>query len=360
MVWVYDSPFTTREQKVYSALKKELKAQDIAKLTVKIMSLYAFLKSKHFSTPKEIHQSAFMNKTKKIPVFTEDQAKDVLKALKKKGGATSKYPFTNHIAKQSIGYVASFFPDAVTGTVRSVYDLATSPVRIVKENVPFGDLLIGMMHGATETGVTTAADVAEGVGGPVGAAAVAIPAAIAAGLASMVSLGEQDFGQAVAHISNAVPVMGSAIGKGLTTMEHQVENLKQDPRGREVAAYVPIVGEYVTGQPTKDLSQVTNMLSLDNLQAQAKARATAELQKRGLPTSTADLQSRGMAELQKRGLPTSSTDLQSRGLAELSKRLPTVPTVPTAAPVAGGKRFSTQRRKYSKWQKTKRNKSGKV
>lgn len=361
MVWVYDSPFTTREQKVYSVLKKELEAKDVAKLTVKIMSLYAFLKSKQFSTPKEIRQSAFMDTSKKILVFTEEQAKDVLKALKKKGGST-KYPFTNHLAKQSIGYVASFFPDSVTGAVRSVYDLATSPVRIVKENVPFGDLLIGMLHGATETGVTTAADVAEGVGGPVGAAAVAIPAAIAAGLASMVSLGEQDFGQAVAHVSNAVPVMGSAIGKGLTQMEHQIENLKKDPRGREVAAYVPFVSEYVTGQPTKNLSEVTNILSLDNLQAQAKARATAELQKRGLPTSAAELQEqarlRGMAELQKRGLPTSTVDLQSRGLSELSKRLPTLPA--TAAPAAGGKRFSTQRRKYSKWQKTRRNKSGKV
>lgn len=361
MVWVYDSPFTSSEQKVYSALKKELKAQDVAKLTVKIMSLYGFLKSKHFSTPKEVRQSAFMDAAKKVPVFTEEQAKDVLKALKKKGGATSKYPFTNHVTKQGIRYVASFFPDSVTGAVRSVYDLASSPVRIIQE-IPYGNLGLGALHATTETGVTTAESVAEGVGGPVGAAAVALPAAIAAGFGMMVALGEQDFGQAVAHIANALPFLGPPVGKGLTQMEHQVENLKQDPRGKEVAAYLPIVSEYVTGQPRKDLSEVTNMLSLDNLQAQAKARATAELQKRGLPTSASELQEqarlRGVAELQKRGIPTSTVDLQSRGLAELSKRLPTIPA--TVAPAAGGKRFSTQRRKYTKWQKTRRNKSRKV
>jgi hypothetical protein len=36
--------------------------------------------------------------------------------------------------------------------------------------------------------------------------------------------------------------------------------------------------------------------------------------------------------------------------------LPSVPLPPQAA----GKRFSTQRRKYSKWPKTRRNKSAKV
>lgn len=358
MVWVYDNPLTSSEQKVYKVLKRKLKKEDIAKTTVKILSLYGFLKSQKFSSPKQLRESAFLDTEKTKPVFTEEQSKSVLKALKKKGGA-SKYPFTDHVAKKGLDFATTLVPEGVKGTVQSVYELATSPVRLVEENVPFGDLLLGAVHGATETGVTVAGDVAEGVGGPVGAAMVAPLTAMAAGLASLVSLGqkEKDFGQAVAHVANAVPVMGSALGKGLTQMEHQVENLKKHP---DLVEYVPVVGEYITGRPTKSFSELTSNLDPSVLQQTLKDRATSELQKRGLPTSAEQLQeqanSRGLSELQKRGLPTSTEDLQSKAqtrlTSELQKRLPAVPI--------GGKRFSTQRRKHSKWQKTRRNKSAKV
>ena len=359
MVWVYDAPLTTSEQKVYDVLKRKLKEQDIAKTTIKIMSLYSFLKSEKFSSPKQIRESAFLDSSKKVPIFTDEQAKSVFKALKKKGGATSKYPFTDHVAKKGLDFATTLVPEGVKGTVTSVYDLATSPVRLVKEKVPFGDLLIGAMHGATETGVTVAGDVAEGAGGPIGAAFIAPFTALAAGLASLVALGEQDLGQSVAHIANAVPVMGSAFGKGLTQMEHQVENLKNHP---EVAGFIPFLGEYVTGEPTKSFS-------FENLQQQATQRATAELAKRGLPTSAEEIQAqakaRATAELAKRGLPTSAEEIQAqakqRATAELAKRgLPTsTDELQKRLPVAG-KRFSTQRRKYSKWPKTRRNKSARA
>ena len=378
MVWVYDSPLTASEQKVYKVLKRKLKEEDVAKTTVKILSLYAFLKKSNFSSAKQLQEAAFLDKAKTKPVFTDEQAKSVLKSLKKKGGASERYPLTDHLARKTLDFVTTLVPEGVKGTAESAYQLVTSPVRIVKENVPFSDLLIGAMHGATETGVTVAGDVAEGVGGPIGAAMVAPLTAMAAGMASLVSLGEQDLGQAVAHVANAVPVIGSALGKGITQMEHQVQNLKKHP---ELAEYTPI-SEFITGRPMKSLS-------LESLQETAKERATAELQKRGLPTSVEDLQAkaqaRGMAELQKRGLPTSTEDLQAqakaRGMAELQKRgLPTstedlqakaqarvtselqkrLPDVAMTAPAAGGKRFSTQRRKHSKWPKTRRSKSAKV
>lgn len=361
MVWVYDSPLTASEQKVYKVLKQKLKEEDVAKTTIKILSLYSFLKSQKFSSAKQLQESAFLDKGKTKPVFTDEQAKSVLKSLKKKGGA-SKYPFTDYVAKNGLEFATTFVPNGVKDTAEFAYELAASPVRIVKENVPFGDLLIKSMHGATETGVTVAGDVAEGVGGPIGAAMVAPLTAIAAGMASLVSLGEQDLGQAVAHVSNAVPVMGSAIGKGLTQMEHQVENLKEHP---ELAEFMPVVGEYITGKPRRPLSEFTESLSPEAIKQQLKDRATAELQKRGLPTSAEDLQAqakaRGMAELQKRGLPTSTEDLQAKAQArvtsELQKRLP---DVPMTAPAAGGKRFSTQRRKHNKWPKTRRSKSARV
>ena len=128
----------------------------------------------------------------------------------------------------------------------------------------------------------------------------------------------------------------------------EVENLKKHP---EVAEFMPVVGEYVTGRPMKSLS-------LESLQETAKARATAELQKRGLPTSLEEAQSKVQTRLteeaQKRGLPTSTADIQSRATQELQTRLPSVPMT------ASGKRFSTQKRKHSKWPRTRRSKSAKV
>jgi hypothetical protein len=351
MAWVYDSPLNTSEQKIYKVLKRKLKEEDIAKTTVKILSLYGFLKSHNFSSPTQLKKSAFLDKEKTVPVFTDQQAKTVLKSLKKRGGA-SKYPFTDHVAKKGVDYAITLVPEEVKGTVQSVYDLATSPVRIIEEDVPFGDLLLGALHGATETGVTVAGDVAEGVGGPIGAVMVAPITAMAAGLASLVSLGQKDtdFGQAVAHIANSVPIMGSAIGKGLTQMEHQVENLKKHP---DVAEFVPVVGEYITGRPMK-------ALTLENVQGTAKARGISELQRRGIPTSTQEIQAqaraRGIAELQKRGIPTTRQEVRSRAASEVQKRLPSVPLPPQVA----GKRFSTQRRTYNKWPKTRRSKSAKV
>jgi len=360
MAWVYSSPLTPSEQKVYKVLQQTLHKQDVAKTTVKIISLYAFLKASKFSSPTHLRNSTLLSSSPKTPVFTDEQARSVFKALKKKGGA-SKYPFTDHVAKKGLDFATTLVPDGVKGTVTSVYDVATSPVRLLENNVPFGDLVLGMIHGATETGVTVAGDVAEGVGGPIGAALIAPMTALAAGLAAMISIGqgEKDFGQAVAHIANSVPVMGSALGKGLTQMEHQIENLKKHP---EVAEFMPVVGEYITGRPTKSFSELTANLDPAALQQNLKDRALAEAQKRGLPTSTSELQNqatrRATAELQKRGLPTSTSELQNqattRATAELQKR------IPLRTPPVGGKRFSTQKRKNTKWPKTRRNRSAKV
>jgi hypothetical protein len=123
MVWVYDSPLNASEQRVYKVLKRKLKEEDIAKTTVKILSLYSFLKSHKFSSPKQLQEAAFLDKGKSIPVFTDEQAKSVLKSLKKKGGA-SKYPFTDHVTKKGLDYATTLVPEGVKGTVQSVYDLA--------------------------------------------------------------------------------------------------------------------------------------------------------------------------------------------------------------------------------------------
>lgn len=272
MVWIYENPLNKQEEEAYTVLKKRFKKIDLAKHTIKLLSLTAYLRSKKFKDPKEIQESAFFDKEKTRPVFNEKTSKIIFKKLKKHGGA-SRYPFTDYLVRNGIQKIGSYLPEFVQYPVQNIYSLLTSPTLTLKENAPLVELALNALHGGTEIGVTTASDAAEAVGGPIGAAIATPFVALAGALASGTAILEDDMGQATAHMLNVVPLFGSALGKGVTQMEHQVLSLQKHP---DVANYVPIVSGYVNQPPT------------------------------------------------------------------------------------AGKRFSTQRHKYSKWQKTRRNKSAKV
>lgn len=239
MVWVYeDPPFTKREIRAYRSLKRKLRDKEFLDRLIKIISLYSFLKRRKFKTVEEIRSSAFYDKEKTRPVFTEKNAKQILNALSKKGGGDSKYPYLDTAVK---GILRDYTPGLIGEPVSAVYGTVTGTVDTLKNNIPFADLALDSLHGATEIGVTAAGDIAEGVGGPIGAAVVAPFAAIAAGIVSGISTLEGDLGQSVAHLSNAVPVIGSLLGKVLTRGEHFVDDLKDHP---ELASFVPYATEY--------------------------------------------------------------------------------------------------------------------
>jgi hypothetical protein len=176
------------------------------------------------------------------PVFNQQTAEAILRSFKKVGGGETKYPFTDYLTKLTLNGISEYVPDIVVSPIVAFYELLSNPILNLKDALPLTELGLTLLHSTTETGVTVAGDVAEGVGGPVGAA-VALPITGAAALiASTISFLEQDFGQAIAHIANAIPIMGSAIGKYLTQMEHVVKDLEGH---KIVSSYIPIVGTYV-------------------------------------------------------------------------------------------------------------------
>ena len=111
----------------------------------------------------------------------------------------------------------------------------------LKNNIPFADLALEALHGTTELGVTTANDIGEVVGGPIGAAAVAPFTAVAAGLASALSTAEGDIGGAVAHIANWVPGLGIIFNKAMVQTECMAKVLKNH---ETVASFIPYMSEY--------------------------------------------------------------------------------------------------------------------
>ncbi len=180
----------------------------------------------------------FYDKEHKRPVFTSDTAKRVFSALKQKGGGESNYPFTNTFIR---GVLRDYTPSIISSPVGSVYGTITGTVDGITSSIPFADLFLALIHSGTEMGITTAGDVAEGVGGPIGAAVIIPFTAAAAAVTSTLSILHGDLGQAVAHFANFVPAIGSALGKGMTKGEELAKKLKDHPT---LAGFIPYMTEY--------------------------------------------------------------------------------------------------------------------
>lgn len=238
MVWVYDSPPSSKQEKeLYKKLKRRLKREEHIQKTIKLISLYLFLKRSRFRTPEQLQGSAFYDKERTRPIFTARTARAVFNALHKKGGAKSTYPYTDTLVK---GVLRDYTPDIIGTPVGEVYGLVTSTVDGIKSVIPFSDLAMKGFHSLTESGVTAAGDIAEGVGGPIGAAGIAPFTGIAAAIASGVSIVDGDLGQAVAHFANFVPAIGSFLGKNLTKMEEFAEELEKH---ETISSFIPYMNE---------------------------------------------------------------------------------------------------------------------
>jgi hypothetical protein len=287
MVWIYDSPFTKDEREAFLGLKKELKRDAIAKSTVKLLSLMSYLRNSQIRTVEDVQASAFYDSAKTRPIFTKKTAKDVLQKLKQKGGRVhGNYPFFDSLLKDGIGYVT---PNFIQQPIISVHEtLLKNPTENVKNWLPILKILSNALHSGTSIAANNLSAVGEGIGGPIGAAAIAPFVA----LASIPSLGlataEGDLGQLVASGLAIVPVIGDPAANALKQTEGIIKTAVDS--NSNLPEYIPYVGYYVNKTRGEKIEDAQRLLQRP----------------------------------------------------------------------AGGKRFSTQRNRYSKWQKTRRNKSAKV
>jgi hypothetical protein len=258
MVWIYEDPFTIEEQQAYEELHERLKNIDIAKLVIKIFSLAIFMNSQPFSTLSDIEKSAYFDKRKRYPVFDRESARLILSSRKQHGGASDAYPFTDYLIIQGLKGIGGFIPDIIENPIVNVYSLITTPVSNLKENLPLIGLAIKLLHGGTETAVTTMADIASDIGGPIGASAIAVFTVMMGIGAGGVALLENDFGQSVAHLLYAMPFIGSALGTAVTKMERLMKDLEKQP---SVASMIPIVSGYIAEKQNPQLTMGGNRFS---------------------------------------------------------------------------------------------------
>lgn len=229
MVWVYeDLPLSLKERKLYNVIKRSSKTL-LAERAIKLMNLVRYLKKKDFKTPEEVQKSAFYDKKHLKPIFTEKSAKAFLKATKTRGGM-KEYPVTDEAARDAISYLQSWDPTPISGIVNGIKDGITGTEQSVEGSIPYGKLGLASTHAAIETGVAAANNIGE-LGSAPGAALVMIGTVPAALSGAALSIAQDDFGQAVVHVVNAVPVLGPPMVKAINKLEH-ISKLSAETGGK--------------------------------------------------------------------------------------------------------------------------------
>jgi hypothetical protein len=237
MVWIYDSPpFTKREIRAYKSIRRKLKDKKFVDRLIKIISLYVYIRRNNFKTSKDIISSAYYDNERSRPIFNEKTAEVILKTVRQSGG--SQYPFTDKAIK---GILRDYTPEFISNPAETVNSVVTETVDTLKNNIPFADLALEAFHSGSAIVVTTASDIGQTVGGPVGALVVAPFTAILTGISSLLSIGEGDLGGAVAHVAIGIPMIGLILGKVLSQGEHLANVLKEHP---DIASFVPYMTEF--------------------------------------------------------------------------------------------------------------------
>lgn len=286
MEWIYDSPFTEDERKAYLALRKELKKDEIAKRTIKLMSLTAFLRQGKFKTPEQLEKAVYYDKEKTRPIFNRQTAKDALKKLKQRGGRVEgNFPFFDRVLKDGLNYIV---PTSIKDTIVSTHETyIKNPVQNIQNWLPILKVLKNALHSGTSAAANTIDSVGD-LAGPFGAA-MSTPFIALASIPSLATaFADADLGQMAVNALTIVPFVGDPLSNAIKQGESVIKTAVDS--GSDLPTFVPYVGDYIEDKRNEKI--------------------------------------------------------------EDAQRLVANPTA--------GKRFSTQRNKYTKWKRTKRNKSARI
>ena len=130
-----------------------------------------------------------------------------------------EYPVTDAAARSAISYLQSWDPTPISGIANNLQDGVVGIQQTIENNVPYGKLGLASTHAAIETGVSTANNIGELASAP-GAAMVMMGTVPAALSGAALSITQDDFGQAVVHVVNAIPIMGPPMVKAINKIEH--------------------------------------------------------------------------------------------------------------------------------------------
>jgi hypothetical protein len=309
MDWIYDdNPSGKDEITIEKYIYSKTRDKSLAKNTERIISLYSFLKSHQFKNAKELRNSVFLDKDRKHRVFSENQSKVVFRMLKSQKGGAQSPEILDNVIKKVINKAREYIPDAIKGTI----DTVTPFILIAKtaEEAPALGPFISLWLDAATTALPVIATTIQNISptligfvpipeaGPIGALIGWTIGAIFVFLGLVINISRGHFGEGFINAFLLIPFVGTSLHNAAIKGELFVaKSAMQRERIIESAKSVPLIGTTVSD-------------AINNY--------------------TPDLTTDG-------SIPS-----------------PVVNPPPKLGLPAGGKRFSTMKRKSSKWPKTMR------
>jgi hypothetical protein len=215
MVWIAERPLNNADdKKLFKYLKVRMGERNANKI-VKVLSLYKYIESRPIRSQKDVETIAYYDAKMTRPVFNRKTAKSVFSLMKQSGGAGDEALVLDRAIRGIIGYIQGFLPGPLISAAGNAYYYMTILKRI--EEMPgigsFVDIAKEAVLQTTKTLVVGANDIATDVGGPAGAVAVALPAAIAVAFVAITHLLEDELGEALLVVFLAIPFIGPTLYK---------------------------------------------------------------------------------------------------------------------------------------------------
>jgi hypothetical protein len=215
MVWIAERPLNSADdKKLFRYLKVRMGERNANKI-VKVLSLYKYIQSQPIRSQKDIETIAYYDEKKTRPVFNRKTAKSIFSLMKQSGGAGDEALVLDRAIRGMIAFIQGFLPGPITTAADKAYYYMTILKR-VQEMPGFGefvDIAKEAVLQTTKTLIVGANDVATDVGGPAGAVAVALPAAIAVAFVAITHLLEDELGEAFLVVFLAIPFIGPTLYK---------------------------------------------------------------------------------------------------------------------------------------------------
>ena len=258
MDWIYDNNPTneygdTIKKYVYSRTKNK----ELSKNTERIISLYNFLKSHNFKNPKELRDSVFLDKDRKHHVFSEDQSNALFRMLKNQKGGAHSPEILDNVIKKVINKAREYIPDAVKGPI----DTITPFILIAKtaEELPALGPFISLWLDAATTALPVIATTIQNLSpeiigfvpipeaGPIGALIGWTISAIFVFLALVINISRGHFGEGFINAFLLVPFVGTSLHNAAIKGELFVaKSAMQRDRIIESAKSVPFIGSTIS------------------------------------------------------------------------------------------------------------------
>jgi len=331
--WNFDSPTQDAGiQNVEHYLTENLQSTKAGVNGARMLDLYKFLKSRKFSSPEELWNAVTQEGQ---PMFTHEEALQVYRQLKMKGGGQSA-EFFDAMARKLAGYTGDWIPNSLKGYLYFLKGLEQNP-----DQGPLVSTMLDIVAQVLPTLASTIQTVAPQLIGalPLPSAAIAgvvigwIMSAFLLFLAIITNLSRKKFGAAFVTSMALLPVVGSSIMNAAKSLE-RITGKMSDRRERLVGSVNKLFGPAVGTTVTQYIPDLNEPPGVDE---PVPSVGMPSLPKIGIPTSLQGAKAMALGNLP--SIPTSLQGAKAMALKPATGLLPAgLPSIPKTSAFASSNR----------------------